>query len=123
MSWTESGQQFIGTDAVVKNGCHLDEVLTAPHFLGVENYRATSTSQWDSTRRQWVQRYRDNQGTVTFLGSFAGGEMVLTATNTSVMQRATWRDIKSDSLVWELDTSSDAGTTWNAALVINYTRS
>jgi hypothetical protein len=122
MSWTEFGPaRFTGRDMLVKNGCEIDEVLTAAHFLGSDNYRATSISAWDPARRKWVQQYRDNGGQRTYLGAFENGEMVLTA-NAGVKQRLTWRDITRDSFVWELDTSADA-VNWNQVVVIDYTRS
>jgi hypothetical protein len=121
MTWTEfAPTRFQGLDILVKNGCELDEVLTAPQFLGTGNYRATSVTAWDPVRRKWVQRYRDNGGERTYVGTFENGEMVLIA-NAGVKQRLTWRDITRSSFVWEFDQSADA-VNWNQVVVIDYQR-
>jgi hypothetical protein len=122
MSWVEFGPtRFTGHDTFVRNGCELDEVLTAPVFEGTSDYRATSVLAIDPASGKWTQRYRDTGGGQrVYFGGLAGGRMVLVAGG-GIRQRAIWRNVTASSLVWELDTSSD-GVHWDQYLVVDYSR-
>ena len=84
----------------------------------------TSTSHWDPALGRWVQDYRDNVGERSrWLGGFAEGAMTLIGPQVGGrQQKIVWRNIQTDSWIWEYDSSTD-GTTWAPLVVVSYQRS
>jgi hypothetical protein len=87
---------------------------------------------YNPSAHQWSQSFVNSKvGTLslssTNVGEFKDGRVVLigqdnTVNETTILVRAMWSDIKSDSHQYEESYSNDGGTTWVTSFVANLTR-
>jgi hypothetical protein len=84
---------------------------------------------YNSTARQWTQSFIDSKvGTLepALIGSFTDGRGELYSQDTfngrSILVRAVWSDIKSNSHHFEESYSDDGGRTWKPAFIANLMR-
>jgi hypothetical protein len=89
--------------------------------------RGMSVSSYDPGEDCWRQTWVDNQGGyLDFEGAWQGDRMILTREADTgdgpVLQRMVWYAIRSDSLEWNWERSTDGGENWKVLWQIHYHR-
>lgn len=101
---------------------------TIPTSESASVFRGMSLSVYNPRTEQWHQAWTDNQGGYyNFIGQFEGDKrmFVTKATNQrgkEIIQRMVFRDITQDAFVWDWESSSDGGQTWQLNWQIHYQR-
>jgi hypothetical protein len=96
------------------------------------HWEALTLFLYNPSAHQWSQSFVNSKvGTLslssTNVGEFKDGRVVLvgqdnTVSDKTILVRAVWSDIKSDSHQYEEWYSNDAGTTWVRSFIANLTR-
>jgi hypothetical protein len=87
-----------------------------------------SVSLYNATQGMWQQTWVDNQGSyLLFTGKFEAGRMILKTEpflrgEKTAINRMVFRNISSDSLDWDWQTSVDNGATWKDLWNIHYAK-
>jgi len=125
LRWTDAaGKEGRGFNRITRihGGCALLE-----EFDGKEGspLRGTSLSLFDAAVGKWKQVWVDNQGSwLDFEGGVADGTPLFSrrAPKPGNWQRMVFRDVQTDALIWDWETSGDDGKTWSRQWRIFYTR-
>jgi len=94
----------------------------------LEGFQGMSVSVYDPTRNIWKQTWVDNQGSyLDFEGAFDGEKRIFVRRFTTpggmeMIQRMVFSNISEDSFMWDWESSTDEGSTWNLNWRIQYTR-
>jgi hypothetical protein len=124
LRWGDDGAR--GTNVITRI---LDNCIIHEHFNGGDSMplRGMSYSAYDPETGKWRQTWVDNNGTyLDFTGGMTDGKMILersfTRAGKILQQRMIFRDIRTDSLVWDWQLSEDNGKTWQTTWQIHYQR-
>jgi len=94
----------------------------------LEGFQGMSVSVSDPTRNIWKQTWVDNQGSyLDFEGTFDGEKRIFvrrftTPEGMEMIQRMVFSNISEDSFMWDWESSTDEGSTWNLNWRVQYTR-
>lgn len=128
LEWTdEKGHKQTGKNVIAKilKGQVIEENFSAS---GEDPYQGKSHSLFDIKSGLWKQTWVDSDGNYLDLtGEFKEGEMMLARESVDmegqkVLQRMIFSDIKSDSFLWDWESSADDGKTWKTNWKIIYKR-
>lgn len=127
-SWAEGeGKIGRGTNSITKvlDGTVIQEDFAITEGLQ-KGFKGMSLSVFGTTANQWHQAWADNQGGYYNLVGDRDGDVRIfktlprTASGKTIVQRMVFKDIKSDSFVWDWEKSEDGGKTWKLEWRINY---
>ncbi len=132
LTWEDAqGQTQKGSNRIVKI---LGEKVIQENFEAIpatENattLKGMSLSVYNPQTKQWHQAWADSQGGYyDFIGQFEGDERMFVTSVTNqqgeeVELRMVFRDISEDTFVWDWESSTDGGETWNLNWQIHYHR-
>ncbi len=121
--WDVSWQGGGGTNNIVKThgGCVVNEDFNSPGLQGM------SISIYDKTSGKWRQTWMDNQGSYfDFYGHKDGDNYIFQTTpdpqKPLIRLRMVFTDIKSSSLTWLWQKTTDGGKDWQEVWKIYYSR-
>ncbi|MEO0332936.1 MAG: hypothetical protein AAF223_14845 [Bacteroidota bacterium] len=132
LTWTDAqGNSKKGYNRIVKI---LDEQVIQENFEavpaseGTTAFKGMSLSVYNPRSKQWHQAWADSQGGYyDFTGQFEGDKRMFVTTVTNqqgkeVELRMVFRDIAQDAFIWDWESSTDGGKTWNLNWQIHYQR-
>jgi hypothetical protein len=127
LTWTNTeGKVDKGTNHINKI---LDGKVIQENFSDAAgNFKGISISVYDPRKKTWHQAWADNEGGYYDLEGQVEGEKRIFRTQTKelngkkIIQRMVFYNIKSNSLTWDWEVSSDGGTTWQLQWKINYVK-
>ena len=126
LEWTDAkGQKQKGTNRINKilGGCVIEENFSTG---GPQPYLGKSHSLFDIRSGLWKQTWVDSGGSyIDLTGEFKEGKMTLRREGTDpkgnkLLFRMVYSNIKSDSFLWDWESSADGGKTWKTNWQINY---
>ena len=126
---TAEGHPRGGSNVIsrVLGGAVVLESFTDPVGSDGTGFHGMSASTYDAISDTWQQTWVDSDGRhMSFAGAWDGERMELqrraVVDGDEVIQRMTWRDITSNSMVWDWERSRDEGATWELVWRIDYRR-
>lgn len=130
-SWTISyqnaeGKTVRGTNSIIKilDGKVLQENFEDPST----GFKGTSISVYNPLTKTWKQAWADNQGGYfDFIGNIENGNRIFQTHpkkegDKVIISRMVFKDIKTDSFVWDWEKTEDGGKTWTLQWRPNYER-
>lgn len=121
--WKVTWKGGEGTNRITKShgGCVVNEDFKSPVLHGM------SISMYVKATGHWRQTWMDDQGSFfDFYGQRDGDNYIFHTArdpqNPDVQLRMIFTDIKTDSLTWLWQKTSDSGKNWQEKWKINYTR-
>ena len=126
LTWDNSdGSKSKGTNSIVKS---LDGKVIQENFMDEKGFKGTSISVFNPGKLIWHQAWADNQGGYfNFVGEKDGDSRIFktipkTVDDKIMVFRMVFYDIKSESMTWDWQHSSDGGQTWDIKWRIFYQR-
>jgi len=132
LTWEDAqGQTHRGYNRVLKI---LDETVIQENFTtfpstgNTLNLKGMSLSVYNPQTQRWHQAWADNQGGYyNFVGQFEGDKRMFVTKTTNqrgkeIIQRMVFRNISEESFVWDWESSTDGGETWQLNWQIHYQR-
>jgi len=127
-SWDEGeGKVGRGTNTITKV---LDGTVIQEDFVIAEGqqkgFKGMSLSVFGAASKQWHQAWADNQGGYYNLVGERDGDVRILKTllrmsaGKEIVQRMVFKEIKSNSFVWDWEKTEDGGKTWKLEWRINY---
>lgn len=129
--WDLTWEGGKGTNFIEKK---LNDRVIQENFEATEGnfkgYLGTSISTFNARDGKWHQAWADsNGGYIDLIGIMDGDTRIFQMTSprklpngTESISRMRFYDITKDSFVWDWESSTDGGETWNLSWRINYTR-
>jgi hypothetical protein len=109
--------------STIESDRSLSDCLLEETFSGPSDYRAIGWLYFDVIVNRYFRTYVDNQGhRLELEGAYANGKLVLQSTQPipgNMQVRLTWEPV-SGGLRQTWETSSDGGTTWSTAQVLEF---
>lgn len=130
LEWYES-------DSSLATGGNVISRLHGGHVIGErftvltgsqKGYTGESWSVYNPRTREWKQTWVDNQGSyLDFTGEITNGDRIFSRTvaksdGSVIHQRMAFRKREKDSFVWDWESSTDGGKTWDLKWEIFYHR-
>ncbi|MEM9833687.1 MAG: hypothetical protein AAF944_23860 [Bacteroidota bacterium] len=132
LTWTDAqGDSQKGYNRIVKildNQVIQENFEVIPTSENATAFKGMSLSVYNPRSKQWHQAWTDSQGGYyDFTGQFEGEKRMFVTTITNqkgkeVELRMVFRDISAESFVWDWESSTDGGKTWNLNWQIHYQR-
>jgi hypothetical protein len=126
LTWDNKGKKDKGTNTITAEygGCVIQEKFDGKP--GME-FTGMSVSIFDKRDKKWKQAWVDDQGGYfDLVGEFKDGEMHLIhqqpQKGPKVLNRMRFFNIKTDSLDWGWEKSTDSGETWTVMWEVYYQR-
>jgi hypothetical protein len=127
LTWTNAaGQLQKGTNQISKI---LDGKVIQENFsFASGTFKGTSLSVYNPTSKTWHQAWADTQGGYfDFVGAVEGDKRIFKTkvkeqNGQKEIQRMVFYNIKPASLIWDWESSTDGGSTWQLQWRINYQR-
>jgi hypothetical protein len=123
LTWNDT---LHGTNLISRtlDGCVIHEQFSDPN----SKFFGQSFSVYDPIKKQWQQTWVDNQGYyMTFIGGMVDREMILSRSilnkdGKELHQRMVFFNIRTNSLDWSWQSSTDGGQNWKQNWLIRYRR-
>lgn len=122
----KQGEKGQGTNHITKI---LGECIVQENFNFPEGkFSGQSVSVYNTRKGHWQQTWVDNQGAyLLFTGQFKDGKMELRTepferNGKTMISRMVFKNIKTNSLDWDWQHSTDGGESWNDVWNIHYER-
>lgn len=120
------GKTITGTNSITKilDGKVIQENFEDPST----GFKGTSISVYNPREKVWRQAWADNQGGYfDFIGNLENRNRIFQTHPKKngekiIVSRMVFKDIKTDSFVWDWEKSEDGGETWTLQWKLNYER-
>jgi hypothetical protein len=130
LTWETASEIRTGVNIIDKilNDKIIQEYFSVTSDPNMEGFTGKSWSVYNSQSSTWTQTWVDNQGSYfLFVGEIDGDNRIfkrsiVKSDGSEILQRMVFYDIKKDSFVWNWETSTDSGVTWNLKWKIQYKR-